>query len=175
MFVALVSAAAFLPITVSTANAQVQPAVPEQRGSPHRVWIAAGFGGGSAMDGTGNAGLVAQIVYERAPHHFALRALGLADLVGSADSGLAEVGLLYGRVATGNMGFAAASAGASAVYFDDSGGCSRRCVTAGIPLVLEMALTPLDVLGIGLQLFGNVNLRSPFAGLFIIIPLGWMP
>ena len=173
MFAALLSAAAFLPINVSTANAQARPAVPE-RMSPHRVWIAAGFGGGGAADGNGGVGLVAQIVYERAPHHFALRALGVVD-VGYSDRGLADVGVLYGRVAAGNMGFAAASTGLSAVHLENCDGSPGGCMTVGIPLVLELAITPFDVLGIGLQLFGNVNLRAPFAGVFIIVPLGWMP
>ncbi|MGH7448256.1 MAG: hypothetical protein ACRELT_11885, partial [Longimicrobiales bacterium] len=101
-----------------------------------------------------------------------LRAIGLADF---SDHALSELGFLYGRVAIDNMFFASASTGLSAVYLEPCGSTDRVCVTVGIPLVAEVAVTPLDVLGIGLQLFGNLNLKVPYAGLFVMVPIGWMP
>ncbi|MGH7446888.1 MAG: hypothetical protein ACRELT_04975, partial [Longimicrobiales bacterium] len=107
LMTALLTAACLAP----PARAQEAPyATP----APHRVWAAAGFGGGGGGGhDAGVIGFMAQLVYERRPHHFALRAIGLADF---SDHALSELGFLYGRVAIDNMFFASASTGLSAVY-----------------------------------------------------------
>lgn len=135
--------------------------------------MAAGLGGGGGRD-AGGSGLVGQLVYERAPHHFALRGLGLADLP-YAQEGLAEAGLLYGRFGGGGIAHAAMAAGLSAVHLERCDDNRNGCTTVGLPLTAEVVLTPLDVIGIGFQVFANINPKSPYAGLFVLVPIGWMP
>lgn len=48
------------------------------------------------------------------------------------------------------------------------------CSTVGVPVVAEVGLGG-SVVGIALQLFGNLNAKAPFAGLGVTVPVGWMP
>jgi hypothetical protein len=88
---------------------------------------------------------------------------------------LGELGLLYGRVRSTRFGHVSISTGVSVVGLSECGGRSRRsCTTAGIPLVAEAAAGARYV-GLGLQAYGNLNPRAPYAGLAFFIQLGWMP
>jgi hypothetical protein len=153
--------------------AATEPVAAQDR--PHRVWLAAGLGGGGAYGGGGGYGVLLQGVYERAPHHVALRLISLTDFPGTSDDGLGEFGVLYGRFAAGDDVQAHAAAGLSAVYLDKCDATYRDCITVGVPLTAEVDLIIANVIGIGLQLFGNINLEAPYAGFFLTLPLGWMP
>lgn len=43
-----------------------------------------------------------------------------------------------------------------------------------VPVVAEAGLGG-SVVGIALQLFGNLNAKAPFAGVGVTVPVGWMP
>jgi hypothetical protein len=142
---------------------------------PTRVWLAAGPASGAGTSVEAGVGLLAAIAWQKQPHQVTFRALTLTDLAGFPDSGggdaVAEVGLLYGRVRPASFGHASASAGLALVTFGTCPGRRAQCHTAGVPLVVEAA-TSLTVIGIGLQAFANVNLRSPYGGLAAFIQLG---
>lgn len=160
-------------LTVLAALAISAPVAAQQR--PARFWIAAGVGGGSAHGGAGGIGGMGQVVYERAPHHFTLRGLATMGEPGGSDAGYGEFGALYGRFAGGGFIHAGAAAGLSFVHLDRCGNSYDSCATVGIPLAAHVAITPFDVIGLGLQVYANINPRAPYGGVFLIMPLGWMP
>lgn len=160
-------------LTVLTTLAVSAPAAAQQR--PHRFWIAPGLGGGTAYGGAGGPGVMGQVVYERTPHHFTLRGLATMGEPGGSDDGYGEFGALYGRFAGGGFIHVGAAAGLSFVHLDRCGNSSDSCATVGIPLSAHIALTPFDVIGLGLQVYGNINPRAPYGGMFLTMPLGWMP
>ena len=144
---------------------------------PSRVWAGAGLAGGGSSE-VGGLGVMLQIVYQKQPHHVALRGVYLHDLSGFPDSGggdiIAEAGLLYGRTNAMKWGHVAFAAGASAVAFDTCPNDDDTCFTVGVPLAAEAALTG-KVVGLGLQVFGNVNTKAPYAGVSLFLLLGWLP
>jgi hypothetical protein len=158
----------FLSTILATAPADAQE-------RPHRVWLAAGVGGGGAYGGGDAAGVVFQGVYERAPHHYALRLVVLTGLPGTSADGFGEFGVLYGRFAAAGPAQAHAAAGLSAVYLDKCDDTHRDCIIPGVPLTVEVDLVMLEVIGLGVQLFGNINPKAPYGGLFVTVPIGWMP
>ncbi len=143
-----------------------------------RAWLGVGLAQGVSSEVEGGLGAVVQLAYQKGPHHFAARALGLADFHGFPDSGgggLGELGLVYGRRRTASFGYAALSAGAAFVTLDHCPGRgSATCNTVGFPLTAEAALQG-GLIGLGLQLYANVNPRSPYGGLTLSLLMGWMP
>lgn len=149
------------------------PAAAQQ--SPERFWIAVGLGGGTANGGAGGLGAMGQVVYEHAPHHFTVRGLATMGEPGGSDAGYGEFGVLYGRFAGAGFMHAGAAAGLSFVHLDRCGNNSHACATVGLPLAAHVAITPFGVIGLGLQVYANINMRAPYAGMFLTIPIGWMP
>ena len=95
------------------------------------------------------------------------------DLVG--DDAVGDLGVLYGRTASARgIGHLAAAAGVAYTLVEGCGD-PDGCVTFGVPVAVELALTPLEFIGVGAQLFGNVNRESLFGGAAIFLQLGWMP
>lgn len=139
----------------------------------HRVWLGLGVGGGGTAE-VDAVGVLGQLVYERAPHHFAVRVIALADVSSGADRGMGEAGVLYGRMISGGIAAASASAGLSYVHVDRCD-ATESCGTIGVPLVADVMLTPFYVIGIGLQLFANINPEASHAGVFVTLSIGWMP
>ena len=139
---------------------------------PHRVFAGVGFGGAAGTDDVGGAGGFGQLTWQRAPHHAALRGLGVSELFSSGD-GVSEVGALYGRTVVFGGGHAAVAAGLSFVYVD-RGGPTGDVETVGIPVTAEAALE-YRVLGLGIQVFANLNPESTYAGLMFFLSVGWMP
>lgn len=137
-----------------------------------RVWGAAGLGAGVPTSGGDGIGNLAQLVYQREPHHAAIRALVLHDLDGNTDL-IAEVGALYGRMRTFGWGHLAAAAGASVVGFDTCPDDDDSCFTLGVPVVAEAALSG-ELIGVGLQAFGTYNRAAAYAGAALFLQLGWL-
>lgn len=149
-----------------------------------RVWLALGPAGGGARDLETDIGLAFQLTGQRGGHQFALRALFLGDYDGSgSDDEVGEIGLTYGRTAVTWFGYASVSTGVSLVSAqglpdEDGGGGSiyddpsRR--TVGVPFVAEAALQS-TLVGVGVQLFANLNTLSAYAGVGVSLHLGWMP
>ncbi len=118
----------------------------------------------------GGAGLV-QLVWQRGPHHVALRTVGITDFYDATS----DVGVLYGRTRTASWGHAAVAAGLAGVHLDRCGdGSFDGCWAVGVPVAAEAALQTL-VAGLGVQAFANLNTRAPYAGLVLFLQLGWMP
>jgi hypothetical protein len=141
----------------------------------HRFWLGVGVGGAGTAEADG-VGVLGQLVYERAPHHFAFRVIALADVSSGADAGMGEAGVLYGRMIGGGIAAAYASAGLSYVHVDRCDATTTEsCGTVGVPLAAEVMLTPFDVIGIGLQAFANINPKASYAGVLVTLPIGWMP
>ena len=150
----------------SAAHAQQRPA---------RIW--AGIGLGSTVSpGTNSdaAAVMAQLVYQRAAHHFALRIMGSADLYGNSDA-LGELGVIYGRVYSGSLGHAMVGTGVSSTTHDRCPNDQETCSSVGLPLVAEVGFSALTIVGIGLQAFANLNTAGSYFGVVAMLQLGWMP
>ncbi len=151
---------------------------------PPRVWLAAGPAGGGAQDLETDIGLSLQLTAQRGPHQLALRTTFLGDYESSGSNDeVSEFGLTYGRAVVTWFGYASASTGFSLVSVrglpDDGGGGGsiyddpyRR--TVGVPFVAEAGLQSTFI-GVGLQLFANLNTLASYAGLGVSLHLGWMP
>lgn len=142
---------------------------------PHRAWLAAGLAGaGSTSDAVdGGVGALAQLVYQRRGHHFALRGLAVGDVYGSSAQGLGELGLLYGRAITTGSGHAALAAGLAGVGFETCPDDDDSCFTFGVPVVAELGLS-LEFIGVGLQAFANLNPKATYGGVALFLQLGWL-
>ena len=152
-------------------------------GHPLRIILSPGLvlAGGTELE-SGIGGL-AQLAVERGRHRGAIRIAVVADVSGfpdgSGDGDVSEMGLLYGRRGgTSGPGWSL-SAGLAAVHFER---CPEEtadplsdpgCTTLGVPVVTEAGIGA-PVVGLALQLFGNLNLQAPYAGLGLSLPLGWM-
>ena len=143
--------------------------------APHRtsVWGAVGMGAGLPTSGGDGIGNMAQLVYQKRPHHAAVRALVLHDLDRGTDE-IAEVGALYGRTLAFGWGDVALATGVAAVAFDRCPDAADPCSTAGVPIVAEAALSG-KLVGVGVQAFGNVNAKATYGGALIFVQLGWLP
>jgi hypothetical protein len=145
------------------------------RGAPWRLWGAAGLGsaGGGNEEGVAAVG---QVVFQKAPHHVAIRAVGILDPFDPGTCGMGDIGVLYGRMTTGRVGHAAVAAGVAAT---DAPGCDvgpgTSQWTVGVPIIAELALRPMRLVGFGLQGFANANSRAHFGGVAIFVQLGWLP
>ena len=161
---------------VVAASLSVAPALTAQEApAGWRLWSALGFGGGGSADGDGLA-LVGQLVFQRSPHHLALRATGIGEPYDPASCPMGDVGLLYGRTATGPVGHATIASGFA---LTDADGCDATAggqpLTLGVPIVAEVALRLLPFMGVGLQAFANLNSRGSFGGVVAFLQLGWLP
>lgn len=150
-------------------------AQPAQAQRPTRIWVGIGLGGTASTTSNADATtLMGQLVYQRAPHHFALRGLVSAELYGSLDA-LGELGLIYGRVFSGGLGHAMIGSGLSYTTHDVCPDEPGGCTSLGVPIVAEVGFSPLTILGVGLQAFANLNAGSTYYGAVAMLQLGWMP
>lgn len=134
----------------------------QERADPARVWVGLGLGTELHDGASENFAVLAQAVYQQRAHHIALRALGAADPFGSSGNSVIDLGLLYGRVLSPEgFGHAVIAAGVGVVgindcsLLQDAEGCGDQ--TVGVPITAELALTPLPVLGVGVQGYANLN------------------
>jgi len=144
-----------------------------------RIWAGGGLAAGASKNVEFGFGALAQLVVQKRPHYASIRTLILGDIAGFPDSGggdvIAEGGLTYGRALTGPFGHASMSAGLSLISFDACpDGQSEACYSIGMPLVAETALSA-RVIGIGLQVFANINPKATYGGLAVFFQLGWLP
>jgi hypothetical protein len=138
---------------------------------PHRVWLGAGMvGAGSTSDVVGSGtGPLAQLVYQRAGHHLALRGLGVVDRHGNWSLG--EMGLNYGRMITTRSGHAALAAGLAGLAFGTCPDDDDACFTFGFPVFAEMGFSR-EFIGVGLQAFANLNPKASYGGLALFVQFG---
>ena len=151
-------------------------AQPENRA---RVWIAAGLGAGRASDDEQvDFGRVLQAVYQKDAHHIAARIAYVSEF-GDRESNYTEYGVQYGRTLYGSEGHLSLSSGVSVVRVCTARGVPRTTIvcdySAGLPLVAEMGLRLIPVLGLGAQAFTNLNRSTPYYGLLFFFQAGWMP
>jgi hypothetical protein len=167
--------AAFFAILAPTARASAQ-----DYQNPLRVWGAFGLGGVSAPV-TDGMGVMGEIAVQKYPHHAAFRVLAIADAVNtSAGPKIGEFAALYGRTAIAPAGHAAIASGLALTGGDlcKVASTDAQCQdswTVGIPIVAELALQPLPVVGVGVQAFANLNTKASFFGGIVFLQLGWMP
>ena len=94
------------------------------------------------------------------------------DPYASVERPMGEIGLLYGRTAIWRQGHASLSAGLAVTDTDMD---SEQGMTLGVPFVAETGLRIFPFLGVGTQLFGNVNSIQSYAGLVFFLELGYFP
>ncbi len=143
-----------------------------------RVWLSLGLGGGVAQELDVDGTVSFQATAQWRTHHVVFRALGMGD-IGSfpdgSDDSVEEVGVLYGRRRAWSFGYVAASAGLAGVSAKGFPGASREIRrTVGVPLALEAGFQS-PVIGLGIQGFANLNSLTSYAGVFLVLQLGWMP
>ena len=134
------------------------------------VWAAIGVG--AVAPTTGGEGItnVAQIVFEKNPHHAALRLVAMHDIDRPTNE-IGELSALYGRIRTMRNYPFVLSTGISAVGFFDCPDDDDSCFTVGLPLVAEVSRNARFI-GIGLQAFTNINPKALYAGGVLLIKLG---
>lgn len=144
--------------------------------------------------GSSSAGLSAGISFSHlnGKHLFTVRSTFNEELVifGPTPAENAwDFGCMYGRVAKSNSGFASIAAGFGLVggvrrgrylgyevngssWFGTSRYVADDFFTLGIPAELQAFWTPFSKLGIGITLYGNLNLERSFAGMLISLQIG---
>lgn len=135
-----------------------------------RIWGAVGIGAGMPTSGGDGITNMAQVVFQKHPHHVALRALLMHDLDRPTDD-IGEASVLYGRTFGLGGSYAAVAAGISANAFDTCPDDDDACFSLGFPVVVEAAISRKYV-GVGLQAFGNVNSIASYAGAVLFVQLG---
>jgi hypothetical protein len=114
-----------------------------------------------------------EIAHQRGASLFGVRALAVARAFRKGEETYNELGVLYGRALDGLPLHGALKAGLAFVHACDEGGPCRSFV--GVPLMVEAAIRPFPIVGVGLQAFGNLNPDTPYGGLLVSLHLGWMP
>ena len=119
-------------------------------------------------------GLQAQIAHQRGAHLLTVRGSFLTEILGD---GVADLGVLYGRVDESDRKRASISAGLALVLAEDcpgglSSGSCDEVLAIGLPVVGEMSFIPVHFLGFGLQAFANLNLIQSSLGAAFLVQVG---
>ena len=166
LFKAVCSAivAATLSLTsVTTVTAQ-------DTGTRTLVWGAIGVGAAAPTSGGEGIANMAELVVQKKSHHAAIRALIIHDIERPTNE-IGELGVLYGRTSVGRSLPVVIATGVSALGFFDCTDDDDSCFTFGVPLVAEVSRST-GLIGIGLQLFGNINSKAQYAGGVLFLKLG---
>ena len=134
------------------------------------VWGAVGLGAAVPSSGGDGIANMAQFVFQKKPHHAAIRALIIHD-IGRPTNEIGELSALYGRTTVLGSFPVAIATGVSAVGFFDCTDDDDSCFTAGIPVVAEISRST-GLIGIGLQSFININSKATYAGGVLFLKLG---
>lgn len=155
--------ALILSITAPTAIAQ---------NTENRALMWGAVGLGAAVPSSGGDGIanMAQLVFQKRPHHAAIRALIIHDIERPTNE-IGELGALYGRTTVLGSFPVAIATGVSAVGFFDCPDDDDSCFTAGVPVVAEVSRNTRFI-GIGLQSFININSKATYAGGILFLKLG---
>lgn len=138
----------------------------DERRPGNRLWATVGIGPGT----TAVAGFGA-LRYATGPHLVSIRAANDAGITTGGSH--TDVGVLYGRTKRWSDVYLQASVGLAYVVHDDAGGEGVDGV--GVPLSVGAGWTPLPVLGLGLEAFGDVNGTEFFGGLTVTVDVGLVP
>jgi hypothetical protein len=136
----------------------------EKPETPWRLWGAVGGGFGS-----NGAAAMGELVFQKGSHQITARAVAEIDPYGEEDQ-IGEIGLLYGRTAMSRQGHASISAGVAVTGTD----MDTQEMTLGVPIVGEAALRLFPFLGIGTQVFANLNSMDSYLGLALFMQFGYV-
>lgn len=142
----------------------------QDAGNRARVWAAIGVGGSAPASGGEGITNMVQLVYQKTPHHAAIRGLILHDIDRNTNE-IGEVGILYGRTRSLPWARVAVATGISEVGFSACPDDDDSCFTGGIPIVAEASRSG-RFFGVGLQAFANVNGKAHYAGAVLFLQLG---
>ena len=144
-------------------------AAPEARTPPTAWRLWGGFGAGAGGE---RGGVMGELVFQKSPHQLTARAIGMIDLYGAegGNQPVGEIGLLYGRTETGPRGHASFSAGLAVTDMN----LDTQGLTIGVPVVAEVAFRISPFMGIGGQVFTNINALGSYGGVALFIQLGWL-
>jgi hypothetical protein len=154
--------ALFTCVTAGNASAQ------DSNGA--RIWGAVGVGAGIPTSGGDGIANMAQVVFQKHPHHIAIRGLVLHDLDRPTHD-IGEASVLYGRTFRLGGSYAAIASGISANVFDTCPDDDDTCFALGVPLVAEASVSR-GFIGLGVQAFGNLNSRASYAGAVVFVQFG---
>jgi hypothetical protein len=129
---------------------------------PIRVSATYGVGAGSI----GYAGAVG-LSFQTGHDLFAVHAAGTG--VPFVNVGMGDIGLLYGRSTADRYTNASVAAG---LGYTSGRVYGRNVRTIGIPVEASFTLLPCAYVGLGIGVFGNLNLTLPFAGGVLFLKVG---
>lgn len=145
------------------------------QGGAAGFWAGGGLGLGAAsgLETLGIA-LAIDLNLHRAPTLISARTSIVAEVLGD---GVADVGVLYGRMRVVGASSRSVAAGLGVVLFEDCPGglSSRACepdATFGIPFSARASLVGGGVIGVGIEILGNLNHRASFIAALARIELG---
>src|SRR5262245_36450904 len=138
---------AFLAVVSSLAAAAPAQLEAQSKRPSARVWIAGGVGIGGSTYESASDGVAASVAlgFQRAPHQFTLRYIGMIDPYDSSGDMLGEVSALYWRVFAGRFGHAGIGSGVAFALHDY---CATRCEThvkPALPISFDFTLRVLPV------------------------------
>ena len=146
------------------------PSVMAQNTSRAKVWGAVGVGAAAPSSGGEGIANMAELVFQKKSHHAAIRAVIVHDIERPTNE-IGELNALYGRTSALRSFPLVIATGLSGVGFFDCPDDDDSCFTFGIPLVTEISRNTRFI-GIGLQVFGNVNPKASYAGGMLFLKLG---
>jgi hypothetical protein len=163
MKLTLTALATLLVLSCTFTNAIGQTKYTDSTAIPKAYWVSAGFG----VSALGNIAVMGNANIEL-DNRWLLTGTAQADapIFGSITT-INTYGLLIGKVYKPHPGLFGLSAGLAVMQVDDK-------TTIGIPILLQTNLVLLQVLGIGINGFANLNTTTPSAGFDIGIALGRM-
>lgn len=134
------------------------------------VWGAIGVGAAVPTSGGEGIANMAELVFQKKPHHAAIRALMIHDIERPTNE-IGELSALYGWTTTLQSFPVVIATGLSAVGFFDCPDDDDSCFTLGVPVVAEVSRNARFI-GIGLQSFININSKASYAGGILFLKLG---
>lgn len=180
-FLLLLLTLAGVLVAVGPARAQTSGSAP----GPGGTGAGPGWGihgsvglGAGGVDGDEGMALAGRLAWARGHHHLLLRASGVVDLASESADPAGDLGILYGRAVAGRWGHLLAAAGVartSGVRCRPPAGDCRDGPVVGFPVLGEVSFAPVGFVGLGLQVFGNLNGHASFGGLVLALRLGVVP
>jgi len=154
--------------------------IPTSISGYNQKWINLGFGGFKGNEFLGIGGVISLNYYIN-KYLISLRVINANDVSYSLDinnnensiKNLNDIGVTLGLIKKNKYVYTSISSGIGLINDND-----RLCIkgqhftTFGIPLEVQLFLTPLAALGLGVNVVGNINNKSSYFGLLFCIQYG---
>ena len=150
--------------------------------APARFWVGLSYGSATGKNVSGNM-VSYSLSFARNLQVYSFRLLTVRSssfAVPASDfespvkafGGVLEAGVLYGLNLRKKLFAFSASAGIGYVWGDIHSRPSAPSGTWGFPFDVQLGFNPTPVIGISLQVFGNINSQVPFDGSMVCLNIG---